>query len=186
MTEVKDVIEVRPITDITKLKQNLEYASEVAFGGIMNYEEDKEYPRFRPFVEYTSGSGSKQAWMAEQAVKDLFKAGSDLEKAQTAEKLADLKPYSDEARALEKPGPMEIAYDYILGNRLGEESAQITAGVLEQYKNAFDQKKSDFVNMKTQHYKKTQPTQYQWNELNMFHTGGGDHIRRNQIYVGKI
>ncbi len=183
MPEGKVDVEIHGSVNKEQLNQNLVYAREVVFGGVMRDTEEPDYRQFDPFVKYETGGDEKQIQFADLAVKDLFKAGAELEKTETQEKLIKAKPFSEEARALEKPGPREIAYDYVLGNRVAEESAEITAGVLKGYVEDANNERYDFTEMKRRHFEKSEPTRKEWNELNMYATGAGDHVRRAVVFM---
>lgn len=108
-----------------------------------------------------------------------------MEKAQTEEKKTGLKPYSDEILVLEKPGPYEIAYDYISGNRVREESAVIATGVLSELAIVADTKNDKFRNMKTTHLKRSKGTKQEWHELNFLVEGQQNQIKRAEEFIYK-
>lgn len=166
-------------------RQRLEIAMEAAFGGVMNHPENPMESQFVPMVEYPVDDDAKKSQLADLAVKELFKSAAEVEKMQTEEKKKRLTPYSDEFRALEKPGPHEIAYDYILGNRTSEVSASIATAVLSELGIAVDNKNWDFRRMKEDHFKRTEPTRVDWHEHSFLVEGQQKQIKKAKEYVYK-
>jgi hypothetical protein len=144
-------------TPIERANKQLEIAMEIAFGGVLSHPDDPMDSVFVPNVDFRDG-GDIKTRLADLAVKELFRFAAEVEKMQTEEKKKALTTYSDEFLALEKPGPFEIAYDYVLGNRTREDSAAIAAGILSEIVATVYKRNLDFREMKEKHFSKTYPT----------------------------
>jgi hypothetical protein len=147
---MNEIVEISGPSKIEQCQRRFDTASEVVFG--VNLAKDGPTQidiEFSGLVDYKIGDDERKQKNAELAVEELFKSGAELEKTEKQEKLNATTPYSDEALALQKPGPREIAYDYVTGGRVRPDSVEVATEVYKSYLDQAKQRRSDFVQMRT-------------------------------------
>lgn len=172
-------------TPIENAKKRLEIAIEAAFGGVLSHPDDPMESVFVPFVDFEVGEDKIKNQLADLAIKELLQSAAEIEKEQTREKMKGMNLYSDEYIALEKTGPFEIAYDYILGNRVTDKAASIAAGILSEIIITADKRNWDFRKMKEGTFKWKEPTRVEWHEHNFLVEGQRKQIKKLQEFIFK-
>jgi len=182
--------EVLPITNLEPFREAHDLASEIVFGGVTSPTEEAyaETHRYKPFVNFGPQADENSQRAAGLAINDLFASAVALEKAQTANEMRGETPHSNKTLALGRPGPYEIAYDYIKGLRVQEDSAEIASGVWAKFVHEANKRYSDFERTRQSHFEnsKLPPEDPQWYELHYHIMGRNEQMRSAGSYMERV